>query len=446
MTPARRPGAARASAIVSRAFEKEEEGMIRNSLVPALAVTLGCLTLAGPALRAQTLPTCVYGNGAKAPCTVGNSIVLVSDPTGIFAGSIAATTGEGGLTNDPLNPGFFTGNIVESASSGSLSRSGSITLATLSGLPSIVGINVSISCGVTGAATAGLSMTVGSGSPMVLNCAKFQTRSGTSVVTGHTTFTAVNSVTANITLSGTVPSTSDTLTWSNISAQLSLTPTYFFPHLAFGGGYQTTLTYLNYSTQAVSCKTSFLTDSGDALTVPFADGTASSRTDNLEPGASLHVQTQATAGTTEGGWAEAQCSGPVKGSLLYRYYNNGTPQGEAGVNASAAPAREFATFAETHTGVAWANPTTQSAAVTITALEAATGASQGSTTFNVASKAHGAANMGPLLKLPSTFTGSILITSTVPIVTLSLNGEVFPVFSSLPPGDLPDGTAVASGH
>ena len=418
--------------------------MFRNSLIPALAVTL--CSLAGSMLHAQALPTCVYGNGNKAPCTVGNAIVLVSDPTGIFAGSIAATTGEGGITNDPLNPGFFTGNIVESGGSGSVSRSGSITLATLSGLPSIVGISVSISCGVTGAATAGLSLTVGSGSPSVLTCPKFSTRSGTSVVTGSTTFTAVNSVTAHITLSGTVPTSSDTLTWSNISAQLSLTPTYFFPHLAFGGGYQTTLTYLNYSTQSVNCKTTFLTDSGGALTVPFADGTASSRTDNLEPGASLHVQTQASAGTTESGWAEAQCSAPVKASLLYRYSNNGAPQGEAGVNAAAAPAREFATFAETHTGVAWANPTTQSAAVTITALEASTGASQGSTTFNVASKAHGAANMGPLLKLPSTFTGSILITSTVPIVSLSLNGEVFPVFSSLPPGDLPDGTAVDNGH
>jgi hypothetical protein len=34
------------------------------------------------------------------------------------------------------------------------------------------------------------------------------------------------------------------------------------------------------------------------------------------------------------------------------------------------------------------------------------------------------------------FTGSIAITSTVPIISLSLNAEAFPVFSSLPPGDL----------
>jgi hypothetical protein len=30
----------------------------------------------------------------------------------------------------------------------------------------------------------------------------------------------------------------------------------------------------------------------------------------------------------------------------------------------------------------------------------------------------------------------VKITSTIPIVSLSLNDEAFPVFSSLPPGDL----------
>jgi len=419
---------------------------VENWLIRALAVTFGCLTLSGIVVHAQTLPVCVYGNTNQVPCTVGDAIVLVSDPSGVFAGSIAEKSGEGGINSDSLHPGLFTGNIVESGSSGSVSRSGSMTLATLSGLPTIVGVSVSMSCGVTGAATANLSLSAGSGSPVVLTCPKFFTRSGTSLVTASTTFTAVNSVTLNLTLSGSVPSTSDTLTWTNISAQLSLTPSYFFSHLAFGGGFQTTLTYLNYSPQAVNCKTTFLSDSGDALSVPFADGTASSRTDNLEPGASIHVQTKAAANESGSGWAHAQCTGPIKASLLYRYYSSGTPQGEAGVNAMVAPAREFATFAETHTGVAWANPTTMPAVVTITALDASTGASKGSTTFNLAAQAHGAANIGPLLKLANTFTGSIHISSTVPIVSLSLNAEAFPVFSSMPPGDLSDGTAMSSPH
>jgi hypothetical protein len=36
------------------------------------------------------------------------------------------------------------------------------------------------------------------------------------------------------------------------------------------------------------------------------------------------------------------------------------------------------------------------------------------------------------------------LTSTVPIISLSLNAEVFPVFSSLPPGDLPAATTLVS--
>ena len=48
---------------------------------------------------------------------------------------------------------------------------------------------------------------------------------------------------------------------------------------------------------------------------------------------------------------------------------------------------------------------------------------------------HDAENMAPLFGLGS-FSGSLEITSTVPIVSLSLNVEADPVFSSLPPGEL----------
>ena len=47
---------------------------------------------------------------------------------------------------------------------------------------------------------------------------------------------------------------------------------------------------------------------------------------------------------------------------------------------------------------------------------------------------HDAQNMVGLFGL-SSFTGSLEITSTEPIVSLSLNNEADPVFSSLPPGE-----------
>ena len=102
-------------------------------------------------------------------------------------------------------------------------------------------------------------------------------------------------------------------------------------------------------------------------------------------------------------------------------------------------ATKFATFAQTQTGVAYGNPsTTQSATVTFVVLNQA-GQVVGSTVQTLGPMAHTAFNVGPQVGLAS-FTGSLQITSTSPIISLSLNAEAFPVFSSLPPGDLPSST------
>jgi len=195
----------------------------------------------------------------------------------------------------------------------------------------------------------------------------------------------------------------------------------------------------------VSCQTTFYTDSGTPLLVPFGGSPVSSRTDALAPGADLHQQTTGDPAATVGvGWAVAVCSSAIKASMLYRFYNQGVAQGEAGVNAMTTPTTEFVTFAETRTGIAYANPSATEATVTVTVLSSA-GLALGSKVVQLAPNAHGAANLGPLLGLNS-FTGSVQITSTVPIVSLSLNAEAFPVFSALPPGDLPNGTLLATGH
>jgi hypothetical protein len=219
---------------------------------------------------------------------------------------------------------------------------------------------------------------------------------------------------------------------------------YYFPQLAFSGGYQTTLTYVNYSPQTVTCLTNFYADSGSPLLMPFSEGTISSRTDTLQPGQIIHDQTVADlSAPVAQGWAQATCNGPVQANVLYRYYQSGRPIGEAGVNAETAPTTKFVTFAQTRTGVAYANPSTsESATITLTVISSA-GARLGSTNIQLGPLAHGAANLGALLSLQS-FTGFVEITSTIPIISLSLNAEVFPVFSSLPPGDLPSSTTLVS--
>ena len=218
--------------------------------------------------------------------------------------------------------------------------------------------------------------------------------------------------------------------------------TYYFPHLAVGQKWQTTITYINYSSQEVRCTTEFLSDQGTPLMVSFADkGTVPSRTDVLLPGGSVHQETNVELNAPFApGWARATCSGPVKASLLFRLHNSeGVPIAEGGVNAAAVPATRFVTFAEQGegkqgTGVAYANPSATEAVVTFTAKDAL-GQTLASVDKTLLSNEHAAQNMAPLFAL-SSFTGSLEVTSTVPIVSLSINAEAAPVFSSLPPGEL----------
>ncbi|MEO8050721.1 MAG: hypothetical protein ABI833_09925 [Acidobacteriota bacterium] len=153
------------------------------------------------------------------------------------------------------------------------------------------------------------------------------------------------------------------------SATFTASVNYYISDLAFSDGWQSTLTYNNYSPATVTCVTNFYGDSGAPLAVPFAQGTATTRTDVLPPGGSIHDQTVANpAFVVVQGWAQATCTGPVQASLVFRLYkkDTGVPVGEAGVNAEAAPTTQFATFAQTATGVAYANPsTTQSATITV---------------------------------------------------------------------------------
>ena len=216
---------------------------------------------------------------------------------------------------------------------------------------------------------------------------------------------------------------------------------YYFPHLAVGAGWQTTITYINYSPQQVSCRSDFLSDQGTPLMVSFAErGTVASRTDVLPPGGSLHEETNVDLSTPLArGWARATCSGPVKASLLYRRFEGGLPTAEAGVNATTVPATRFVTFAEQGegrfgTGVAYANPSDTEAVITFRARDA-DGETLASVDETLLPNGHDAQNMVDLFDLAS-FSGSLEVTSTAPIVSLSLNAEADPVFSSLPPGEV----------
>ena len=218
--------------------------------------------------------------------------------------------------------------------------------------------------------------------------------------------------------------------------------TYFFPHLAVGESWQTTITYINYSDEEVSCRTEFISDHGNRLPVSFpGQGTVDNRIDVLPPGGAVHEETDVDlSAPSAAGWARATCSGPVKASLLFRRYDSeGMPMGEAGVNAETEPATRFVTFAEQAqgqpgTGVAYANPSTTAAHVTFTAKDTA-GLTLASVVRTLLPEGHVAHVMAELFGFTS-FSGSLEVTSTEPIVSLSINSEAAPVFSSLPPGEV----------
>lgn len=219
-------------------------------------------------------------------------------------------------------------------------------------------------------------------------------------------------------------------------AQTSLT--YYFAHIAAGGPWRTTFTYVNQTTLPVSCNTSFYSDSGAPLSLTFGGASLSSTTDNIAAYGQARRQTDAQPGLAVfTGWAVANCTGPVKASALFRSYNGSVAQAEASVPAMLYPASQFVTYADQTTGVAYANPSTAAASVAFTARDT-TGAMVASQTISLVPGAHSSANLGPLLGIAS-FQGSVTITSSVPIISLSLNFEAAPITSSLPPGQM-DGT------
>ena len=273
---------------------------------------------------------------------------------------------------------------------------------------------------------------------------------------------ALSSFTGSLEVTSTVPIVSLSINAEAAPVFSSLPPgeldaaaqgstTYYFPHLAVGQKWQTTITYINYSSQEVRCTTEFLSDQGTPLMVSFADkGTVPSRTDVLLPGGSAHQETNVELNAPFApGWARATCSGPVKASLLFRLHNSeGVPIAEGGVNAAAVPATRFVTFAEQGegkqgTGVAYANPSATEAVVTFTAKDAL-GQTLASVDKTLLSNEHAAQNMAPLFAL-SSFTGSLEVTSTVPIVSLSINAEAASrILPPCLPGETPAGEIPAS--
>src|SRR5262249_44098747 len=143
---------------------------------------------------------------------------------------------------------------------------------------------------------------------------------------------------------------------------------YYFAHLASGGIWRTTFTYVNPNNNFVTCNTSFYSQSGAPLTLSFGGIKSSLVPYNIVPRGTVHSQTDADpTASVRVGWAMAVCDGPIQASVLFRSFKESIAQAEGSVLATATPAPRFDSFADEKTGIAFANPLPGSSELTFTA-------------------------------------------------------------------------------
>lgn len=187
----------------------------------------GILALTGVSTFAQT-PACVLsqeaGQVVSVPCSIGGTIILPSEPGGTLFASGKVSQGKAILLEDPQNPGFsvpWSGSpyILSGPVTGSVP--GNLTFASINGTATIVGIKVTATCGVLGSATATVTISTPT-SPLVITCPQVSSSTALPTITAQATFPAVSSVTVNVSIAVSAPTSNDALVFGGCSAQTSV--------------------------------------------------------------------------------------------------------------------------------------------------------------------------------------------------------------------------------
>ncbi len=209
----------------------------------------------------------------------------------------------------------------------------------------------------------------------------------------------------------------------------------YFPQFVDGGGYATTLIFLNTSLGLETGAFQLLDDNGAPLVVNQVGGTAdSSFKYSIPPGGAYRFQTDGFPTTTKAGWVrltpDPQTSTPVGAGVLS--YNPGNVLvTESGIPSSPSTthARVYVDLSGTYdTGLAIANLSGINADVTINAYQSdgATQVGKGNS-LQLAGSGHTARFANELIAgLPGGFVGVIDISSAMPFAALtvrSLNNE-----------------------
>ncbi len=220
---------------------------------------------------------------------------------------------------------------------------------------------------------------------------------------------------------------------ADLTAQLKSAPIYF-PQLADGGGYATTVVLLNTSNAAQSGTLNTYAGDGSPLAVQTVNGPAGSAfAYSIPPGGTYVLRTDGSPAATNVGWVSltpgSGTTTPV-GAGIFEYSQNGVLTAESGIPSAALTthARIFVDTSEGHdTGLALANPGSGSASIVLTAYQmdgsTRAGTGQGSVVLNANGHAAGFVDQ-QIAGLPAGFQGVLDIASSSPFAALTLRSLV----------------------
>jgi hypothetical protein len=235
---------------------------------------------------------------------------------------------------------------------------------------------------------------------------------------------------------------------ADLTKALTASPLYF-PQLANGGGFTTSVVLLNTSAGTETGTVSLFADDGTALALrPVGGSSAASFSYSIPASGFFVLQTDGSPGSTQVGWAKvspaAGTNAPI-GAGIFSYSPAGILVTESGI-PSAQPtqkARLYVDLSNGHdTGIAIANPGSSSMNVAIQAYKPDGITSAGNTPPPLALSAsgHTAAFADQLITaLPANFTGVAEMTSSSPFVALTLrsltNGRGDTLLTTFPVAD-----------
>lgn len=217
----------------------------------------------------------------------------------------------------------------------------------------------------------------------------------------------------------------------------------YFPQLADGGNrtqsWQTSFIFQNSNPSfSTDCTLNLKKDDGTALSLDLGNGSSNIHRFTIPPHGRRTFRSRVLSSVTVTGWARADCSIPVQGTVLFRAIQNGAPQVE--ISASGiSPSSWYRSAANPALGVALGNIYTDSVlSLTMRAFDSE-GTLAASKNIQLCGLCHTSFNLSDALPgLPQNFEGTLEIISASPswvFAAWTLNAERG-LLSSLPPGGL----------